>query len=189
MWSRLSLVPFRLWVIGSPPSRRERCRRRRALETLARWSEWRYSRVGGFARCIPLARGRGPAAGGTRTGPASLTSFRSPRSCVRSSPIRDVRSLRNLPVLNRACRVWRDVYQKHIPYFVNYPPRSHHQLSGLRSVKFHLIIKFLFWTFHSELKDRRKYLRLNTWLVGIVDFCRSVQIKDCLDCGKGKSSV
>lgn len=84
---------------------------------------------GSLAASLLLAAARDARrAGGIRTGPASLTSFRCPRSCVRSSPIRDVRSLRTLPVLNRACRVWREIYQKHIPFIVKYPPRSDHLL-------------------------------------------------------------
>lgn len=144
---------------------------------------------GSLAASLLLAKRPAPRrAGGTRTGPASLTSFRSPRSCVRSSPTRDVRSLRSLPVLNRACRACRDIYHKHIPYIVFYPPLSDHLLSARRSVNFLLIIKFLFWTFLCGIYGPLD-LRLYTWLVGILQFCWSVQIKDCLDCGKGKTSV
>ncbi|KAG6459067.1 hypothetical protein O3G_MSEX011183 [Manduca sexta] len=50
---------------------------------------------GSLAASLLLAAARGARrAGGIRSGPpASLTSSRSPRSCVRTSPVRDVRSL------------------------------------------------------------------------------------------------
>lgn len=102
MYCWYAFKSFWIWELQSPPYRRE-CQRLRVLETLASRSEGRYSRGRGLARCIPVARARDARrAGGIQ--PASLTSCRSPRSCVRTSPVRDVRSLRTLPVLTLARR-------------------------------------------------------------------------------------